>query len=107
MELLSISVAPTTSSVPTKQDYFDLLPPIAQAQSQIFLTYLLGSVYYTTLGQYPNFEDMRVQLPLKQFQLHLQVTEENIKTRLDSLEGQKEPIYPYLLPSKIPQSFNI
>src|SRR4030095_14947843 len=79
-------------------DYLSLLPSLDQAQKQLNLTYILGSVDYTRLGDYPTFADARVQAPLQAFQKALQQIEEMINQR-----NQERPPYEFLLPSKIPQ----
>jgi arachidonate 15-lipoxygenase len=92
----------TTAS---KEAYFEQLPPLRQAQNQLGLTYLLGQVYHTVLGQYGAgwFTDSRVRIPLQHFQDRLVEIEAAIATR-----NQNRPYpYPYLQPSKIPQSINI
>lgn len=88
----------------SQEDYFNLLPPIKQAQGQLNVTYLLGSVYYTKLGDYFNLIDDEVQKPLRKFQDNLKLIEAKIIER-----NQKNPdnSYEYLSPSKIPQSINI
>ncbi len=88
----------------TKQDYLNLLPPLEQAQKQINLLYLLGSVYYNKLGEYSqqHFTDPRVKPLLQEFQSNLQQIEVTINQR-----NQHRLVYEYLLPSKIPQSINI
>jgi arachidonate 15-lipoxygenase len=88
----------------SQQDYFDLLPPIKQAQVQLNLTYLLGSVYYTKLGDYTNLTDARVQKPLQDFQKKLEEIESKIILRNLT---HPEKSYKFLMPSKIPQSINI
>ncbi|WP_460202732.1 lipoxygenase family protein [Scytonema sp. NUACC21] len=88
----------------TKQNWLDLLPPLDQAQEQLNLLYLLGSTYYTKLGDYEDgyFTDSKVVESLKAFQKRLQDIEEIIDRR--NLE--RSP-YNYLKPSQIPQSINI
>ncbi|NEP08898.1 MAG: lipoxygenase [Symploca sp. SIO2C1] len=88
----------------TEQDYLNLLPPRNQAQDQLNLLYLLGSTYFTELGQYENghFNDPRVQTPLQTFKQKLEEIEATIEQR-----NLARPAYQYLLPSKIPQSINI
>ncbi len=104
MPLAGYSTAPnqTTSS---EEAYFGQLPPLDQAQEQLELTYLLGQVYHTKLGQYEAgwFQDKQVQAPLQVFQTRLREIEKEI------LAQHKNRPYPYsyLLPSKIPQSINI
>lgn len=104
MPLAGYTPAPTQTTS-SEQAYFEQLPPLHQAQEQLELTYLLGQVYHTVLGQYyPEwFQDKQVQAPLRAFQTRLQEIEAAIATR-----NQTRPYpYPYLLPSKIPQSINI
>ena len=65
---------------------------------------MLGTVHYTTLGQYPEdyFEDPRVAAPLARFQFRL----EEIGHVLDRRNAERMP-YPFLAPPGIPQSINI
>ncbi|NES72865.1 MAG: lipoxygenase, partial [Okeania sp. SIO2D1] len=88
----------------SEQDYLNLLPPLEQAQGQLNLTYLLGSVYYTKLGEYPknHFTDSKVKPLLEKFQKNLNQVEATIEQR-----NLNRPQYRYLLPSQIPQSINI
>jgi arachidonate 15-lipoxygenase len=88
----------------TPNDWFNLLPPLEQAQSQLNLLTLLGSVYFTQLGTYEDghFTDSRVVEPLTTFQKQLQDIEVEIDRR-----NLNRPVYEYLKPSKIPQSINI
>lgn len=88
----------------SKQDWLNLLPPLDQAQQQINLLYLLGSVYFTNLGNYEDgyFSDSKVAEPLQMFQKRLQDIEEIIERR-----NLERPAYDYLKPSNIPQSINI
>lgn len=88
----------------TQQDWLDLLPPLDQAQSQLNLVYLLGSVYFTKLGHYEAdaFTDPKVTAPLTAFQQRLQ----EIEAMIDR-SNLNRPVYEYLKPSNIPQSINI
>lgn len=88
----------------TYQDWLDLLPPLDQAQHQLNLLTLLGSVYFTKLGDYEenHFSDARVNKPLQAFQQRLQEINQIIDRR-----NQERPVYEYLKPAKIPQSINI
>jgi arachidonate 15-lipoxygenase len=104
MPLAAYAPAPS-HPIHTEDEYFELLPPLHQAQGQLELCYLLGQVYHTVLGQYDAewFVDDRVQAPLQAFQDRLQEIETAI-----ALRNQMRPYpYPYLQPSKIPQSINI
>ncbi|BAY87447.1 lipoxygenase-like protein [Calothrix parasitica NIES-267] len=88
----------------TQEDYLNLLPPLEQAQEQLNLVYLLGSIYYKTLGDYSDnyFKDALVKPALQEFRNNLLEAEATIHQR-----NQNRPTYEYLLPSKIPQSINI
>ena len=88
----------------TQEDYLNLLPPLEQAQEQLNLVYLLGSIYYKTLGDYSDnyFKDTLVKPALQEFRNNLLEAEATIHQR-----NQNRPNYEYLLPSKIPQSINI
>lgn len=81
-----------------------MLPPLDQAQQQLNLLYLLGSVYFTRLGYYEAdyFTDPKVAAPLQAFQSRLQEIEATIDQR-----NRDRPPYDYLKPSRIPQSINI
>jgi arachidonate 15-lipoxygenase len=96
--------ASTLNRVVTEQDYLNLLPPLEQAQRQYNLLYMLGSVYYNKLGEYPqgHFQDSQVISRLQAFQRNLQQVEAIINQR-----NLNRPAYEYLLPSRIPQSINI
>ncbi|MDY7007454.1 MAG: lipoxygenase family protein [Cyanobacteriota bacterium] len=87
-----------------EQDYLNLLPPLEQAQTQLNLTYLLGSIYYNRLGEYPieHFTNPQVKPLLEKFQENLTQIEATIEQR-----NLNRPLYRYLLPSRIPQSINI
>jgi len=96
--------APTSALGATKEDYFNLLPPVSQAQGQLNLNFLLGSVYYTRLGDYTSIIDISVQQRLRNFQDNLKAIEVTIRGRN---ERRTIASYPYLRPSQIPQSINI
>ncbi len=97
------------SPAPTKpqqqQDFMGLLPPLDRAELQIQVLYLLGSVYYTKLGDYsdPSFQDTQVKIALDNFKVKLTEIERTIMKE----DSQRLVSYRYLLPSKIPQSINI
>ena len=101
--------APTEAQGSTKNDYFKLLPPLEQAEAQMNITYTLGSIYYTQLGQYQNkdeppyFADKNIRQPLTVFQERLKEIETIIRDR----NAVRPTFYSCLLPSKIPQSINI
>lgn len=115
MPLAGFSPAPTSTKV-SRDDYFQLLPTLNQAELQMDLLYTLGSVYYTQLGQYKvneadveeaakttYFTDAKVAKPLKDFQQRLREIELLIQERNET----RPTYYDTLLPSKIPQSTNI
>ncbi len=103
--LAGYTPAPTTTTGASEADFFAMLPPIDQAKTQLTMTYILGSVYYTTLGEYsPNyFNDDRIHQPLRDFQDQLKAIESTIKSRNETRVAD----YNYLRPSRIPQSINI
>ena len=94
--------APTDAASPT---WLDLLPPLDQAQAQLNLLYLLGSVYFTHLGDYEpqQFSDSRVAEPLQSFQQQLR----DIAQMIDQRNLDRPWAYDYLKPFNIPQSINI
>ena len=97
-----------------EQDFLDLLPPIKQAQGQLELTFLVGSVYYTQLGNYGEDNPViknksqetsqSLQKSLQNFQAELKRIGQTIA---DRNKAQPEKSYEFLIPSKIPQSINI
>jgi arachidonate 15-lipoxygenase len=101
---------PTAGYVPARSiaegsvNWFDLLPPLEQAQAQLNLVYLLGSVYFTKLGYYDrgHFTDPRVAAPIQAFQQRLQAINAIVDDR-----NKHRPVYDYLKPDNIPQSVNI
>lgn len=97
------SPAPTSSQ--QDQDFMELLPPLERAELQIQVLYLLGSVYYTKLGDYSgsHFQNTQVKNALDKFKLKLTEIENTILQE----DSQRLVSYRYLLPSKIPQSINI
>jgi len=101
------------SSAPTspdqQSDFIQYLPPLRQAKDQIKLTYLLGSVFYTRLGQYSNSyfnSQPQIKSALLTFQSELKGIEEEINQR-NRLNASRIIPYKFLLPSQIPQSINI
>ena len=101
--------APKQATGATKDDYFNLIPPLEPAEAQMNIAYTLGSVYYTQLGQYQNkneppyFSDRNIHQPLKAFQHRLR----EIETIIQDRNAVRPTFYSFLLPSKIPQSINI
>jgi arachidonate 15-lipoxygenase len=104
MPLAGYHPAPTKAGS-SADDYFELLPSLAQAENQMNMTYTLGSVYYTQLGKYPDhyFTDQAVAPLLIQFQQQL----EEIALTIEDRNRQRPTYYDTLLPNKIPQSINI
>jgi arachidonate 15-lipoxygenase len=105
MPLAGYSEAPQSKVDLTESNYFELLPSLSQAEAQMNMTYLLGSIYYTRLGNYgaSYFKDSRVAQPLREFQENLCRIEQQINARNEV----RTTHYTTLLPSKIPQSTNI
>jgi arachidonate 15-lipoxygenase len=113
MPLAGYRAAPQTTVGVSEKDYFEMLPSLEQSENQMNMTYLLGSIYYTQLGQYDGdpqdkkpvsyFKDDRVAQPLQEFQERLRTIELEIKARNEV----RAIHYDVLLPPKIPQSINI
>ncbi|HEX7998789.1 MAG TPA: lipoxygenase family protein [Pyrinomonadaceae bacterium] len=104
MPLAAYTPPPAVNAAATEQDFLNLLPSLSQAQTQLNLLFLLGSVYYTTLGNYGDgyFTDPQIQTYLSAFQARLTKIEQEIQEA-----NQHRTPYTFLLPSKIPQSINI
>jgi arachidonate 15-lipoxygenase len=96
---------PKVTTGATEKNFLDTLPPIEQAQRQFGASYLMGSVRYTTLGQYPRgcFSDERVRPLLAAFDDDLDKVESTINAR----NATRSVPYPFLRPSVIPNSINI
>jgi arachidonate 15-lipoxygenase len=96
---------PTSAKGATRKDWFQYLAPLDMALLQQALGFTVGSTYFTQLGCYPpcHFNDSRVRIPLMAYTEDLKRAEEIIRDR-NSTRVLK---YPYLLPSRIPQSTNI
>ncbi|MBD2596876.1 lipoxygenase [Nostoc spongiaeforme FACHB-130] len=104
--LAGYSSAPTSDQ---QSDLMNFLPPLSQAKDQLKLTYLLGSVYYTRLGQYSNsyfHSQPQIKAALFTFQTELKDIEAEINRR-NRLNSARIMPYEFLLPSRIPQSINI
>ena len=95
---------PEELSGATEQDYLAGLPPITQAMKQMNFLYFLGTVHYTTLGDYGlfHFRDRKVHEPLKTFQSRLK----NIGDIIEMRNQDRRP-YKFLIPDGVPQSINI
>lgn len=104
MPLAGYAPAPTSKSGGTEADLLNLLPPMNVAELQMELGFILGSIHYTTLGQYRpgHFTDPRVAAPLALFQSRL----DEIGDVIDVRNTVRTP-YQFLTRSGIPQSINI
>ncbi|MCV3216407.1 hypothetical protein OGM63_23320 [Plectonema radiosum NIES-515] len=91
------------------ENFINGLPPLEQALNQINLVYLLGSIYYTNLGNYSAsaFTDPNVISALEKFQTNLKDIEQQINQRNSNSKGDRIIPYKFLLPTNIPQSINI
>ncbi|MBE9038958.1 lipoxygenase family protein [aff. Roholtiella sp. LEGE 12411] len=87
----------------------ELLPPTKQDLGQMQLTFSLSGIYWGQLGssELIQFVDQGDRQILKQFQNELLEIESKIKTRNQLRVVDTEIEYPYLLPSRIPNSINI
>lgn len=103
MPLAAYTPAPGSDGFQPDTRYVDMMPPYANALEQLNILILLGSVYYTELGQYPedHFQGDAVNQALQTFQHQLAAAEAKMKER------DPEGDYPFLWPSQIPQSINI
>lgn len=97
------SPAPTSSE--KQGNFMSMLPSLDRSQTQIGVDYLLGSVYYTQLGQYNkgHFKDAKVMSYLGEFQNQLR----DIEIEISKRNRSRLMPYKFLLPSQIPQSINI
>ena len=97
------SPAPTSSE--EQGNFMSMLPSVDRAQNQIEVLGLLGSVYYTKLGQYNEgyFKDPKVKPYLGKFQNQLR----DIEIEISKKNFSRLMPYKFLLPSQIPQSINI
>ncbi|ATB36877.1 Arachidonate 15-lipoxygenase precursor [Cystobacter fuscus] len=97
--------APLSELDSEANDYLDYLPPLEMATLQMEFLHLLGGVFYTRLGHYEThwFKDKQVGEPLAHFQKKLDELESLISERNHTRFGP----YPFLLPSRVPQSINI
>lgn len=93
------------SSVPLEE----LLPPPAQDLGQIELTFALSGIRWSQLGspELIRFVEPGDRHILQQFQADLEQIEGQIQARNRQRLDRWEIDYPYLLPSRIPNSINI
>lgn len=108
MPLAGYAPAPAAGTDPSHQDWLATLPGLDQAMIQINVLTLLGGVYHTQLGQYPDdtFDTPDELAALAKFQSALGAIEQKITLANQSGLRQRYP-YEHLLPSRIPQSINI
>lgn len=97
--------SPAPTSLEQKGNFMSILPSLDRSQNQIKVCHLLGSVYYTQLGQYKqgHFKDAKVLSSLAQFQNQLK----DIEGEITKKNSSRLMPYRFLLPSEIPQSINI
>ncbi|MBD2067395.1 lipoxygenase [Leptolyngbya sp. FACHB-671] len=87
----------------------EVLPPVDQDLNQMELTFALSGIIWGQLGdskliQYEEEGDRQI---LHQFQLKLKSIEQEIQQRNQQRINRDGVDYPYLLPSRIPNSINI
>lgn len=104
MPLAAYTAGPSEQATVTSDDWLEFLPPLRQALTQLNITYLLGNVHDTQLGQYGDdyFDDPGVRGALDAFHARLEAITAIIEER-----NLSRPRYTYLLPKEIPQSINI
>jgi arachidonate 15-lipoxygenase len=104
MPLAGYAPAPKSKKGATAADHLNLFPPMDMAELQMELGYILGTVHYTKLGEYPDgaFDDPRVTEPLARFQARLAEINQTIAARNDSRIA-----YSTLALDGIPQSINL
>jgi arachidonate 15-lipoxygenase len=105
MPLAAYRDAPKSTQNLSAEDFLDILPSLAQSDTQMNMTHLLGSIHYTTLGQYAenHFTDPRIQQPQQTFMNQLK----QIELIINQHNETRATHYESLKPSKIPQSINI
>ncbi len=104
MPLAGYTLPPKKKKGGTLGDYLALMPNRNATNLQVGLGYVLGSLHYTTLGQYGwrHFRDARVAKPLEEFEKRLWT----IGKTIDERNHNRRP-YTFLVPSGIPQSINV
>ncbi len=87
----------------------EMLPKPAQDLAQIELTFALSGILWSRLGSDDiiQFVDQGDRAVLHQFQADLRTIETEIQTRNRMRDRDTGIDYPYLLPSRIPNSINI
>lgn len=104
--------SPAPDSIPSTVETYSadgkqpgLLTPDGVTKVQVDLLALLGGVYYTQLGQYGDdyFTNEKVSAALLEFQRNLDA----IGIEINEANKTRRLKYPYLVPTKIPQSVNV
>ncbi|WP_293149408.1 MULTISPECIES: lipoxygenase family protein [unclassified Microcoleus] len=97
------SPAPTNPA--QQQNFMGSLPPLERALLQIEVLFLLGSVYYTNLLDYPgsSFVEPQLKRAFEKFKVNLN----DIEAKILEADAQRLVSYRFLQPSKIPLSINI
>lgn len=97
--------APAPTNPTQQQDFMASLPPLERAELQIQILYLLGSVYYTNLLDYPgsSFKQQNVKIAFEKFKANLK----DIEAKIIGAQSQRLVPYRFLQPSQIPISINI
>ncbi len=86
----------------------DLLPPLDRDLGQMKLTFALSGIRWSQIGQSETMPLDRGDLQaLNQFQQDLKEIERRINSRNQERQARWGVMYPYLLPSQIPNSINI
>jgi arachidonate 15-lipoxygenase len=87
----------------------DLMPPLPKDLGQIELAFALSGIRWGQLGSsaHIRFVDSGDRAILAQFQAELQAIEQKIMVRNQERLERFDVDYPYLLPSRIPNSINI
>jgi arachidonate 15-lipoxygenase len=87
----------------------EVLPPVDQDLNQMELTFALSGIIWGRLGdsQLIQYEEEGDRQILQQFQLKLKSIEQEIQQRNQQRLNRDGVDYPYLLPSRIPNSINI
>jgi len=98
----------TTTGSGDDEALIQFLPPLDVARSQLNLTYILGSVYYTQLGHYTDDFQQGLSEQQKTALDDFQFVLDHIKKEIEKRNHQhSEFAYEFLIPSQIPQSINI
>jgi arachidonate 15-lipoxygenase len=87
----------------TERDWLANFPPVDCAVTQQSIMTMLGSMHYTTLGDYRRAFTRTAAAPgLARYNARLRRTDDEIRRR-----NRTRPAYPFLAPATIPQSTNI